>query len=724
MGVWNWLFITQFLLHKGRYSSLAKASSSGYLPLCYKNMYKEKNIWLLWRKEKLQNGNSTKIPYCPNGKKASTTNPNSWFSYQEVKGALARGDFTGIGVVLEPKTGLVGVDFDHCVKDKKITLPEVQTFIENAQTYCEYSPSNTGLHLIFHSTEPVELERNKHSFNEHSSVEVYANGRYFTFTENEHPLSKEVRKISQADFIALLQSIGYPWRKQLFQSSHTVITDKEVLRKMFSSKNGERVKRLWNGDISLYNNDDSSADFALCMHFAFWTGKNAEQMLSLWLASPLGNREKTQKRKDYQDRTIQNAIEYTTECYTPQREYEAQMDDYIQGKDSRPLLILENVARILETDTLLVGKFRLNDFSHLTETNWEGKGWMNLHDAVILELVRYLSSRYEWARKLSKEMATQAILSVAYRHRVNPVKEFLTSLVWDGVPRLNSWLHHTYGVSDDELNQAIGANWLKGLVKRVMRPGCVFDEVLALESPQGWRKSTSVRELGTPWHAETTYDIDNKDFYLLLAQNIIVEFSEGEIFDRSSVKKIKAEITKVEDQIRPPYERGMLKFPRSCVFAVTTNKLELKDDTGNRRWLPVSLNKPADISWLRANRNQLFAEAFRRVIVLGETTHEYPKEALEDLQQSRGEWSDYDEKAMKWYGGLSASKKEEGIALHDCINALFGTSVKITRLEELQTASILRRTLFLESKNKKVDGTVLRRWVPTKKTPQIKEEIW
>lgn len=251
-----------------------------------------------------------------------------------------------------------------------------------------------------------------------------------------------------------------------------------------------------------------------------------------------------------------------------------------------------------------------------------------------------------------------------------------------------------------------------------MQPGCIFDEVLALESKQGWRKSTSIRELGKPWHVETTHSMDDKDFYILISQNIIVEFSEGEIFDRNSVKKIKAEVTKTEDQFRPPYERGSLKFKRSCVFAVTTNKLELKDDTGNRRWLPVSLEKVADIDWIKENRDQLFAEAYHRVIINGESTHEYPLE-LEDLQDSRAEWSDDDEEIMLWYAGLTDQEREDGITITMGFNQGLKGEKKPTKIDEIRIGGILRKTLKLENKVVRIKGSTVRRWVPTEKTKKI-----
>jgi predicted P-loop ATPase len=682
---------------------------------------KSKKIWVLWKLEERQ-GKKTKVPYQPNGKLASTTDPTTWSTYKQVKEAV--GSFSGIGLVFEPSVNVIGVDFD-----KKVDSP----FFELAKTYVEYSPSKTGMHLLFIAKEPIELERNKKTFPDGSAIEIYTGGRYFTYTENEHESSLPIREVTSDEFISLISTLGYPWKAQNApqrdKPTPTNLSDQEVLKKAFGAKNGKDIEALYNGDTSQYSNDESAADFALCMHLAFWTGKDKERMRSLWLNSPLGSRKKTQDRTDYQDRTLDNAINATTEVYTPRSSAPITHSDSKEieflmtgGKNPHPVLNLENICRILASDDAFSSKFRLNDFSHMVETKWDSKDWVNLFDNAITEVQRVIQTKYPDFMAVSRAMVQDGIMSLAYHNRVNPPRDFMKSLVWDKVPRLNSWLHTVYGVVDDDLNQAMGSNWIKGLVKRVMIPGCQFDEVLALESPQGWRKSTSIKEIGFPWHVETTHSMDDKDFFMQVSQNILVEFSEGDIFDKASVKKLKAEITKTEDQFRPPYERGMMKFKRGCVFAVTTNKLELKDETGNRRWLPVELQKIADIEWIKANRDQLFAEAYHRVMVLGETTYEYPKDELEDLQASRMESGDNDEKLLLWYVELDKEKQEEGFPLRDAINYIY-PNMPPDKKKEWEISNILKRTLCLESRNTKINGAVLKRWKPTDKTWKIIKDI-
>ena len=680
---------------------------------------KTRPVWLAWRKE-VRNGKQTKVPYQINGIKASTTNPSTWVPYAAVRTYKKK---DGIGIVFESTCRIVGIDFDNCLTPDSIPFWLVD-FLSQASSYCEFSPSKTGCHVLFQLTEPLDLIAHKHYFDdEKSHVEIYSSGRYFTFTEDEMPQSKSLRLISASDFISLVSLLGYPWQEgarpkpQSASLSATLqITDDKLLEKMFSAKNGSKIKQLFNGDASPYNNDESSADFALCCHLAFWTRKNAPQMERLWLLSPLGQRLKTQSRADYRQRTIENAIRVTPEIYNKFDRFSEEGWTFTVDKKGIPVLTFLNIVYVLRSDPYFKDMFRKNDFSHLVESCLLTYEWMPLTDDVISISREFIAKNYECFNRLSKEMITDAILHTALGSRVNPPRDYFSSLVWDKIPRLNSWLHEVYGVPDDELHQAIGSNWIKGLVKRVLIPGCQFDEVLALEGPQGWRKSSSVRSLGEPWHVETSHSIENKDFYLTIAQNMIVEFSEGEVFDRASVNKVKAEVTKIEDQIRPPYERGIIKFKRSCVFAVTTNKLELKDDTGNRRWLPVTLEKIADVEWLRKNKEQLFAEAFYRVIILNETTYKYPKELLEELQSNRTEYSDFDEKAIRWYAGLPEERRDDGISLHDAIFAVFGSEIRITRLEEVRMGSILRRALCLDNKNKKVNGAVLKRWFSTDKT--------
>ena len=276
--------------------------------------------WVNWRYE-MVDGKQTKVPYAISGRKASTTNPETWATYETVKNVSDK-----VGIILKSDQLLLGIDIDHCIKDRLITHEQKETiehFINQADTYMEVSPSETGLHIFLILTEPFSPIAHKKA-----PYEVYSSGRYLTFTGIPYMEEKEIRVVTSNEAIRLLKIIGYPWAKEILASNlgHTApssapmeIGDMAVLEKMFSARNGDKIKSLYNGDISAYGGDDSSADMALCSHLAFWTGKNSTQMERLWVTSPLGLRQKVQERKDYRDRTIKGVIDNCAKVYLPNR---------------------------------------------------------------------------------------------------------------------------------------------------------------------------------------------------------------------------------------------------------------------------------------------------------------------------------------------------------------------------------------------------------------------
>ncbi len=80
-------------------------------------------------------------------------------------------------------------------------------------------------------------------------------------------------------------------------------------------------------------------------------------------------------------------------------------------------------------------------------------------------------------------------------HSVHPVQHYLDQHVWDGVPRIDTWLSTYGGAEASEYVNAVGKLVLLAAVRRVRQPGCKFDELLVLESKQGTMKSSALRAL-------------------------------------------------------------------------------------------------------------------------------------------------------------------------------------------------------------------------------------
>ena len=95
------------------------------------------------------------------------------------------------------------------------------------------------------------------------------------------------------------------------------LDDTALLAKAQAAKNSAKFTRLWDGDTSMHNGDDSSADMALCCQLAFWT-RDPVQLDRLFRRSGLMRTKWDAKRGDgtYGERTIDAALAHQTEHYS------------------------------------------------------------------------------------------------------------------------------------------------------------------------------------------------------------------------------------------------------------------------------------------------------------------------------------------------------------------------------------------------------------------------
>jgi len=211
----------------------------------------------------------------------------------------------------------------------------------------------------------------------------------------------------------------------------------------------------------------------------------------------------------------------------------------------------------------------------------------------------------------SKDIVIEAVTRIAMANRFNPIIDYFDSLRWDNHERLDRWLTTYCGAADNKLNQAIGRKFFIALVRRVNQPGCKFDSIMVLESPQGFLKSTFARALaGDGNFADAEILQSNKREQQELCEGVwVYEIPELSGLHKSDVERVKAFASRQEDKARPAYARTVQSRPRTCVFLGTTNDREyLMDSTGNRRFWSVPIDK-IDIDAFQRDRDQLFAEA-------------------------------------------------------------------------------------------------------------------
>jgi predicted P-loop ATPase len=210
---------------------------------------------------------------------------------------------------------------------------------------------------------------------------------------------------------------------------------------------------------------------------------------------------------------------------------------------------------------------------------------------------------------VSVSTAAEAAEAVAHDRTFHPVRDYLDSLQWDKIGRIDDWLTLYLGVDQSDFVRAAGAKWLISAVARIYQPGCKADHMLIAEGPQGALKSTAFRILGEPWFSDDIPDLGSKDSKEFLLGVWIIELPELDAMTRAELTRVKAFMTCSTDRFRPPYGRRTIAVPRQCVLAGTVNHEEyLRDETGGRRFWPVKVGQ-INIDALRRDRDQIWAEA-------------------------------------------------------------------------------------------------------------------
>lgn len=162
--------------------------------------------WLLWTAE--PNGEGKKPKKIPryartmkmrNGKLGSETDLSELVTLEEALNCQAKNHHAGIGYAIVAGDGIVGIDLDNCIDIETGEITQrAMAIVMAAGSYCEISPSGTGLHIIVSG----EAQSAKCT-----QVEVYSGDRFFCFTGSKFGETSEISSPSPAFFEKLHRSI-------------------------------------------------------------------------------------------------------------------------------------------------------------------------------------------------------------------------------------------------------------------------------------------------------------------------------------------------------------------------------------------------------------------------------------------------------------------------------------------------------------------------------------
>lgn len=246
--------------------------------------------------------------------------------------------------------------------------------------------------------------------------------------------------------------------------------------------------------------------------------------------------------------------------------------------------------------------------------------WSDLDD---VQALVYVAEEHGFEPK--KMTVMDAVLQAAHQNSFHPVREWLHSLEWDGVPRVadlaGKYLGGTSTLGTASLERAerlelgiylklLSVKWLVGAVARIMQPGCKLDTMPVLEGGQGSFKSTALRVLfGSDWFSDSKLVIGDKDALANMQGKWCSEMAEMDSHRKADDTAFKQFLSTQTDRVRWHYGRRAEDVPRQSVFVGTTNMDEYgKDETGMRRIWPFAVGY-IDVAAIKADRDQLWAEA-------------------------------------------------------------------------------------------------------------------
>lgn len=235
-----------------------------------------------------------------------------------------------------------------------------------------------------------------------------------------------------------------------------------------------------------------------------------------------------------------------------------------------------------------------------------------LQEADVIRLQAWMQRQSDM-RRITRPDVETAIRVRADTSQSHPIRDWLNSISWDGVHRLDSWLSDYLGVKPSPYSRLVARMFLIGMVARVMKPGCKLDNMLILEGGQGQGKSTALRVLagGHAYFSDHLPDIRSKDASQALRGRWIVEAAELAGTSKADIEALKAFLSRDTERYRPPYGRLEVNEPRQCVVTGTTNDGQyLRDPSGARRFWPIRVGT-INTEGLAEVREQLFAEAMR-----------------------------------------------------------------------------------------------------------------
>lgn len=220
-----------------------------------------------------QTGRKDKAPRNPlTGELIKVTSSEGWGTFDDA----VNSGYPAIGMRLTADDPYTVIDLDRSRSEEENTT--ARNIYDAFDSYAEKSQSGNGVHVIIRG--PAEPGRRR------NNVEVYSQERYIICTgmilrnkpisEGGKALESLKKSLDLSDNPDILPIVQYEDERE---------SDHQVLHKMFSAQNGEKVKALYETKPAPHQ-DWSQLDAQLAQHICFYT-RNPAQALRLFRGSAL-----------------------------------------------------------------------------------------------------------------------------------------------------------------------------------------------------------------------------------------------------------------------------------------------------------------------------------------------------------------------------------------------------------------------------------------------------